>query len=150
MNTTTESTQEVIAILSRLQEACKEGQEGYAAAANAIRNTDLKKLFKTYSRQRGQFVDELRAELRRLGGTSEKSAGAGSVHKGWFTRSGSPAEDEGVVIAECERGEDRAVKAYEDALASQLPEDLQTLVKHQFLQVEESHDLIRALEKATK
>ncbi len=152
MRTVTNSTQEVVSILNQLIEVCRDGQEGYLTAANAIRNTDLKKLLKTYSRQRAQFVIELRAEVNRLGGTAEKTGSVtGAVHRGWIDiKSAATNEDEGAVIAECERGEDFAVKTYEDAIASSLPEDLQTLVKHQYIQVKESHDLIRALEKATK
>jgi uncharacterized protein (TIGR02284 family) len=155
MNTMTQSVQEVISTLNHLAEVCRDGQEGFAAAANGIKNSDLKKLFKTYSRQRGQFAEDLRSEVHRLGGALDKpdkkeSRAAGS-HKAWVTlKSLPPNEDESVVIAECQRGEAFAIKAYEEALTSGLPEELQTLVRHQYLQVEESYDLIRALEKATK
>ncbi len=145
---------DVISILNGLVETCRDGQEGYNAAANAIKNTDLKKLFKTYSRQRGQFVGELQAEVARLGGTPEKSGSiSGAVHRGWIDLKAAAAttgDPEAAVIAECERGEASAVKKYDDAMASDLPAELRTLIKHQYIQVKESYDLVRALEKATK
>ncbi len=149
----TSANGEVISILNSLIETCRDGQEGYNAAANAIKNTDLKKLFKTYSRQRGQFVGELQAEVVRLGGTPEKSGSiSGAAHRGWIDlkAAASVGDPEAAVIAECERGEASAVKKYDDAMASDLPAELRTLIKHQYIQVKESYDLVRALEKATK
>ncbi len=142
----------LISVLNSLIETCKNGQEGYNAAANAIKNSDLKKLFKTYSRQRAQFASELQAEVTRLGGAPEKSGTlTGAAHRGWMAIKGAAGgDDEAAVIAECERGDDVAVREYEDAMATSLPEELRTLIKHQYIQVKESHDLIRALEKATR
>jgi uncharacterized protein (TIGR02284 family) len=57
-------------------------------------------------------------------------------------------EDEGAVISECERGEDSAVKVYEDVLEQELPGDLRMIVEQQFSQVQEAHDRIRSLERA--
>jgi uncharacterized protein (TIGR02284 family) len=55
--------------------------------------------------------------------------------------------DEGVIIAECERGEDVAVKAYQKALATHLPNDLQAIVERQFIKIQEAHDQVRSLER---
>jgi len=55
--------------------------------------------------------------------------------------------DEAAIIAECERGEDVAVKAYEQVLASGLPVDLRALVERQLFKVKEAHDQIRSLEQ---
>jgi uncharacterized protein (TIGR02284 family) len=70
------------------------------------------------------------------------------LHRGWINiKSAVTGEDEGAVISECERGEDSAVKSYEDALKNNLPADVQMIVKRQFSQVKEAHDHFRSLEK---
>ncbi len=142
----------VISTLNNLIETCKDGQNGFQTAADGVKNSELKTLFHTYSQQRAQFAGELQSEVARLGGDPEKTGSiAASLHRGWIDiKSAVTGEDEGAVIAECERGEDSAVKNYKDALTDEnLPADLRSIVERQFTQVKEAHDRIRSLEKAT-
>ena len=141
-----------ISTLNNLIETCKDGQNGFQAAADGVKNNDLKTLFHTYSRQRAEFAGELQAEVGRLGGDAEKTGSlAASPHRGWIDiKSAVTGEDENAVISECERGEDSAVRNYEDALREQdLPADVRAIVERQFAQIKEAHDRIRSLERAT-
>jgi uncharacterized protein (TIGR02284 family) len=139
-----------ISTLNNLIETCRDGENGFRTAADGVENQELKKLFLTYSQQRAQFVTELQSEVRRLGGDPEQTGSvAATLHRGWINiKSTITGEDEGAVISECERGEDSAVKNYQDALKENLPTDLQTTIQRQYTQVKEAHDRIRALEKA--
>jgi uncharacterized protein (TIGR02284 family) len=86
----------------------------------------------------------------RLGGEpGETGSNAAVLHRGWINiKSAVTGEDEGAIISECERGEDSAVKAYEEALKNNLQGDVKMLVERQFSQVKEAHDLVRSLEKS--
>jgi uncharacterized protein (TIGR02284 family) len=141
---------EVIATLNNLVETCKDGQNGFRTAAEGIKNSELTTLFNTYSQQRAQFAAELQSEVRRLGGEPEETGStAAAVHRGWINiKSAVTGEDEAAVISECERGEDSAVEAYEEALEADLPNDVKAIVSRQLSQVKEAHDRIRSLEKA--
>ncbi|MGQ0763801.1 MAG: ferritin-like domain-containing protein [Acidobacteriota bacterium] len=141
---------EVISTLNNLIETCKDGQDGFRTAAEGVKNSELTKLFNTYSQQRAQFASELQSEVRSLGGESEQSGStAAALHRGWIDiKSAVTGADEGAVISECERGEDAAVEAYQEALEKDLPNDVKAIVSRQFSQVKEAHDRIRALEKA--
>lgn len=141
---------EVIATLNNLVEICKDGQNGFRTAAEGIKNSELTTLFNTYSQQRAQFAAELQSEVRRLGGEPEETgSAAAAVHRGWINiKSAVTGEDEAAVISECERGEDSAVEAYEEALETDLPNDVKAIVSRQFSQVKEAHDRIRSLERA--
>lgn len=141
---------EVISNLNNLVETCKDGQNGFRTAAEGVKNTTLTTLFNTYSQQRAQFAAELQNEVRRLGGDPEDSGStAAAIHRGWINiKSAVTGENEGAVISECERGEDSAVAAYEEALKSVLPADLKMIVERQYAEVKEAHDRIRSLEKA--
>ena len=141
----------VISTLNNLIETCKDGQNGFRTAADGVKNNELKTLFLTYSQQRAQFAGELQNEVRRLGGDPEKTGSvAATLHRGWINiKSAVTGEDEGAVISECERGEDAAVRNYEDALRDNLPGDVRSIIERQFSQVKEAHDRIRSLEKAS-
>jgi uncharacterized protein (TIGR02284 family) len=142
---------DVISTLNNLIETCKDGQNGFQAAADGVKNSELKTLFHTYSRQRAQFAGELQAEVRRLGGDPEQTGSvAATLHRGWINiKSAVTGEDEEAVISECERGEDSAVRNYQDAINGGLPADVSTIVERQYTQVKEAHDRIRALERAS-
>jgi uncharacterized protein (TIGR02284 family) len=141
-----------ISCLNKLIETCKDGQEGFKTAAEGITRADLKTLFNTFSQQRAQFAAELQNEVRRLGSDPEKTGSvAGSLHRGWIDlKSAVTGNDDNAVISECERGENAAVRNYEDALNDQdLPANLREIVQRQFTAVKEAHDRVRSLERAT-
>ncbi|MGH9880032.1 MAG: ferritin-like domain-containing protein, partial [Pyrinomonadaceae bacterium] len=117
---------QTIAILNKLIETCRNGQEGFLAAADRIPDGDLKDLFNSYSRQRAQFLRELREEVRRRGGELEATGKpAGAPQRGWIdTKAAAVGVGEEAVITECQRGEDAAVKSYQEAIAAQLPGEL--------------------------
>ena len=140
----------VISTLNNLIETCKDGENGFRTAADGVKNSELKTLFNTYSQQRAQFAAELQSEVRNLGGDPEETGSvAASLHRGWINiKSAVTGEDEGAVISECERGEDSAVRNYQDALTETLPANIQSIVQRQYVEVKEAHDRIRALERA--
>ncbi|MDQ1612216.1 MAG: hypothetical protein QOG00_2147 [Pyrinomonadaceae bacterium] len=143
----------VISVLNNLIETCKDGQNGFQTAAEGVTRSDFKSLFYQYSQQRAQFAGELQAEVLRLGGDPEQAGSvAATLHRGWINiKSAVTGEDENAVLAECERGEDSAVSNYKDALAdANLPADVRTIVERQYAQVQEAHDRVRNLERATE
>ena len=141
-----------ISCLNNLIETCKDGQDGFRTAAESVSRPDLKTLFNTFSQQRAQFAAELQNEVRRLGGDPEKTGSvAASLHRGWIDiKSAVTGNDDNAVVSECERGEDAAVRNYEEALNDDdLPENLRDVVRGQFAAVKEAHDRVRNLERAT-
>lgn len=140
-----------ISTLNNLIETARDGQNGFLTAAEGVRNSELKELFLTYSRQRAQFVGDLQDEVRRLGGEPvETGSISATLHRGWMNiRAAVSGEDEAAVISECERGEDAAVSTYRGALDADLPANVRALVERQYRHVREAHERIRALEKAT-
>ena len=144
------SDSEVISTLNDLIETCRDGQEGFSTAAEAVGDTELKRLFHEYSRQRARFVGDLQDEVRRLGGDAENSGSiTASLHRGWMgLRAAVTGRDDAAILAECERGEDAAVANYRAALGRDLPSNVRSLVERQFAEVKAAHDRVRSLEKA--
>jgi len=141
---------EVISILNDLVQTCKDGQEGFHNAAEKIRNSEFRRLFNIFSQQRAQFVTELQAEVHRLGGdVTDSGSVSGALHRGLTNvRSFVTRNDEASIIAECQRGEETAVNAYQEALKADLPLDVQYVVKRQYMDVKDAFDRIRILQRA--
>ena len=143
---------EIISVLNDLIETCKDGQQGFLEAAEAVGDSDLRNTFNVYSQQRARFAGELQNEVLRQGGDPAKTGHVSAkLHRGWMNlKAAITSKSEASIIAECERGEDSAVANYEEALKKHLPAALETLVLNQFRQVQEAHKRIRDLEKVRK
>lgn len=137
----------VVSALNHLIETCRDGEMGFWSAAEHIQDAGLKWMFQGVARTRGEFADELKQEVRRLGGAVEEGGSlAGSMHRRWMdVKSAVKARDDASILAETERGEHIAVKAYEHALQASLPPPAQALVARQHAAVTETHARVAAL-----
>ena len=144
---TSATNDDVISTLNNLIETCKDGQNGFQVAAEGIENSNLKSLFYEYSQQRAKFAGELQALVRELGGDPENSGStAATLHRGWINiKSIVTGKDDTAILDECERGEDVAKKAYQDASRMNLPTNVMTVIERQAQEVKEAHDRVRDL-----
>jgi uncharacterized protein (TIGR02284 family) len=138
---------DALTILDELLQTCLDGEQGFRAAADGVKDDHIRRLFSAYADQRAQFAAELRTEIERLGGRPQKSGTvAGSLHRGWMNvRAAVTRGDVGNVLAEAERGEGSAVATYEEAMRAGLPPRIHGLVQHQLDRVREAHDQVRRL-----
>ncbi len=133
--------------LNNLIEICKDGQYGFQEASEKSTNPELKRIFGDYSVQRARFAGDLRGFVISLG---EEPADSGSiasaVHRGWidlkaaFTKGGDHP-----ILTECERGEEYAMEAYQNALREDLPAHIREVVDSQYKAVLAAHSDIHAL-----
>jgi len=144
-----DSVGDIASTLNQLIQTCKDGEQGFQSAAAGVDDVNLQHLMESYSQQRSEFAAELQLEVERLAQDPAQSGHlAASLHRGWMNiKSVVGGREESAIIAECERGEDTAVKTYEEALRSALPPDLRAVVEHQFVKIKEAHDQIRSLEE---
>lgn len=141
---------DVVDVLNDLIETCRDGETGFREAGDGAQDPNLARLFRSYSAQRAQFVTELDQQVRRLGGKpAERGHAVASAHRGWMNlRQALSGRSDAAVVAEAERGEDHAVRAYEKALEADLPEDLRLVVERQYMEVREAHDHVRSLARS--
>jgi uncharacterized protein (TIGR02284 family) len=142
----------VISTLNDLIETCKDGQNGFKTAAEGVERSDLKSTFYEYAQQRSRFAGELQTLVRELGGDPENTGStSAALHRGWINiKSVVTGKDDTSILEECERGEDAAKKAYENATQMQLPSNVSSVVQQQASQVKEAHDRIRDLRNSAK
>jgi len=144
---------EIISTINSLIETLKDGQEGFKQASEAVKDTNLKSLFSEYSLQRAKFAGELQAEARQLGESEpeESSSSAGAMHRAWINiKSAVTSGDDHSILAECERGEDSAVKEYKEALDEDLSSPIRAIVSRQYSEVKSAHDRVKQLRDAAK
>ncbi len=143
------SFSDTISTLNKLIETCKDGQEGFRLAAEAITDDeDLKGFLFSSSLQRSKFAGELQNELIGLGepAPSETSTVKSALHRGWINlKTVLTGNDNHAILAECERGEDTAVADYKKAIATDLSSPLSEIVNRQFQEVLATHNTVRGL-----
>ena len=144
---------EIISTLNSLIETLKDGQEGFKQAAEAVKDPSLKSLFSEFSLQRSQFAGELQAEALQMGESEpeESSSASGAMHRAWINlKSAVTSGDDHAILAECERGEDSAVKEYKEAMEEDLSSPVSDLISRQYARVQSAHDCIKQLRDAAK
>lgn len=135
-------------VLKELILSGRDAEQGYQRAADRVKAPELVESFEGYALQRKKFVLELEERVRTLRGTPpERGTAAGALHRAWMGLSGVlEAAETHALLAECERGEDSAVKAYGAALG-EANVDVQTreIIQRHYEQVQAAHDRIRQL-----
>lgn len=129
----------------------RDGEKGFADAAEHATDPSLKSLFMQRSAQRAQMATEVESHITRLGGEPHNRSSVGAaLHRTWLNvRDALTGRDDYQVVAECERGEDVAVENYQDVLKeTELPAELRSFVEGQFTQVKASHDQIRDMKNS--
>jgi uncharacterized protein (TIGR02284 family) len=142
----TDSTH-VIATLNNLIEISKDGEEGFRTSAKNIDDDLLKSFFLRRSLEVAGSVTELQDLVYALGGKPETSSSInGALHRGWVDiKTAISSNDNLAVLNEVERGEDFALKAYEEAITQDLPPYVRDIVQKQLEGVQRNHAEVKAL-----
>ena len=112
-----------VSTLNHLAEISRDGAKGFADAAAAVQNPSLKTTLESASKRCETGARELDGEISKLGGQTDASGTtAGAMHRAWTNlKAAITGRDDKAILVECERGEDVAKAAYEEALRSNLP-----------------------------
>jgi len=137
-----------ISTLNSLIETTVDSITGYEDSAQNIDNERLREIFRQRANERQQVVEELRAEVRRLGGTPEDSGTfLGKAHQRFEDlKAAITGRDEKAIINEVERGEDYLKAKFETALdAGTLTGDSRSVVERAYQSVRAGHDQMSQL-----
>jgi len=136
---------ESLASLQLLLAACRDGREGYRAAARTVRSIELKRVLARLSDERGENIRELEQEIEKLGARGiTHGTLAGTLHRAWIglsrvLRGGS---DE-VLLREVDRGESSTLLHYEEELARESSEPMRPLIERQMMRVDAARSEVR-------
>src|SRR5215208_2491633 len=121
---------------------------GYEESAKHIDNERFSEVFRQRANERQQVVQDLRAEVRRLGGEPEEGGTfLGKTHQRFEDlKAAITGRDEEAIINEVERGEDYLKEKFEAALNSaELTGESRTVVERAYQSVRSGHDQISQL-----
>jgi uncharacterized protein (TIGR02284 family) len=121
---------------------------GYEDSAANIDNERFREIFRERASERHQIVEDLRAEVRRLGGDPEDDGSfLGKAHQRFEDlKAAITGRDERAIINEVERGEDYLKAKFEAALNDgTLSGDTRAAVERAYQSVRAGHDQISHL-----
>lgn len=124
---------------------------GYENSAKNIHDERLREVFRSRADERQKVVEELRAEVRRLGGDPEEGGSfLGKAHQRFEDlKAAITGRDEKAIINEVERGEDYLKEKWQAALQSgNLHGETHDLVERLYQSVKQGHDQISQLKHA--
>lgn len=130
---------------------CRDAEQGFRGAAQAVNAPAMKEMFEQYSAQRAQFAVELQGAVKALGFETIDPQGLGGVlYAGWINLKGLlTGHDVHAILVETERGEDWSLKTYRAALGKTLPPEMASIIERQFEEIQTAHDRIRQLRDAS-
>jgi len=139
--------QKQITTLNELIETTIDSITGYEDSAKNIDNERLREIFRERADERQQIVQELRSEVRRLGGDPEQSGTfLGKTHQRFEDlKAAITGRDEKSIINEVERGEDYLKSKWEAALNGDLTGESRSIVERCYQSVRSGHDQISQL-----
>jgi len=121
---------------------------GYEDSAKNIHDERLREVFRSRADERQKVVEELRGEVRRLGGDPEDGGSfLGKAHQRFEDlKAAITGRDEKAIINEVERGEDYLKEKWQTALQSgELKGESHNLVERSYQSVKAGHDQISSL-----
>jgi len=137
-----------ITTLNTLTATLIDSVKGYRDAAENTESGRFQELFRQMANDRNTCVEDLRAEVRRLGGEAEDDQSTmGSLHQRWLDlKAAITGRDDKAIINEVERGEDYLKGKFEAALKSEdLAGESRSVVQRAYQSAREGHDKISAL-----
>src|SRR5829696_8187155 len=140
--------QDQISTLNTLIETTIDSITGYEESAKNVDNERLRQIFRERATERQQVVQQLREEVRRLGGNPEEDGSfLGKAHQRFEDlKAAVTGRDEKAIINEVERGEDYLKDKWQAALQSgTLHGETHDLVERCYQSVRSGHDQISQL-----
>ena len=139
---------EQISTLNTLIATTIDSVTGYENSAKDIDNPRFAEIFRQRANDRQQVVEDLRAQVRRLGGEPEDSGSfMGKAHQRFEDlKAAITGQDEKAIINEVERGEDYLKEKFETALNDgNLSGETRSAVERCYQSVREGHDQMSQL-----
>lgn len=132
-----------ISTLNTLIATLIDSVSGYEDAASNSDGGRFQEMFRNRAQERNRLVDELRSEVRRLGGNPEDDGSfMGKTHQRFMDlKAAVTGRDDQSIVNEVERGEDYLKEKFETALnGDSLTAETRSTVERVYQSVRSGHD----------
>ena len=139
---------EAVGTLETLTTTLIDSINGYRDAAQNAEGSRFQELFRRMADDRSRVAEDLRSEIRRLGGNPPDDGSLlGGAHQRFLDlKAAVTGRDDKAIINEVERGEDHLKDKFETALNSaDLPAECRSVVERAYQSVREGHDRVSDL-----
>jgi uncharacterized protein (TIGR02284 family) len=146
------SNKEVEETLRSVIQSLIDGQEGFQKIGEHLKDETLRRYFAAESLKRAQFRGDLEETLHQEGvhDIKEKGTVSGTVHRTWGDIKAHLGGGDHTLLETSEAGEDAAKKAYQEALAKELPLPVKQLLDTQYAHIQKSHDYVKVARDSRK
>lgn len=134
-----------------LVETLKDGERGFASAAEKLQNSDRPEwatMLQGFSRQRADFHREIVELGHDYGADVDESGSAtAALHRGWISlKDALTGDDPSGVLGAAVTGENHAVSEFESALNKDLSPGFREVVSRQYAAVIAARDEVKSLQ----
>ncbi len=127
--------------LSTVIDLVSDGVEGLTKCAELVEDTVAQSLFRLWANERRSFLADLHNIAARFSGNDgDPGTTRATLHRTWMTVKNMVTGDDESVFESASRGERAAIDAYEDALATDLPDDVRPILQNQLDEIRSIHD----------
>ena len=154
MERATIDNEKALKALNDLIEINNDRVEGYETASKETDSTELRGLFSAWKNTSQSILNELRSEVRKLGGEPEEGTRiTGKFFRAWMDlKAALTNNNRHEILSSCEFGEDKAQETYEDVIENfgkDLPFELLEMIREQKSRLRNDHDEVKALRDAS-
>lgn len=134
-----------VSTLETLTTTLIDSVNGYRDAAADAEGHQFQQLFREMADERSRTAEELRSEIRRLGGNPpDDGSFLGKTHQRFMDLKGAiTGRDDKAIINEVERGEDHLKNKFETALNSDVDPQIRSVIERAYQSVRRGHDRVR-------
>ena len=133
------------ATINHLIETNRDAERGLRLAAAHTGDPGLKQTFIEMAGQRAAYAAELLPYAQRLGGDSAADGTrAAALHRGWIDLKATVLHNDSAIVAEVQRGDSMALRAYFEAVNGLLPPTVRDIVKRQCDELADAHVRVAA------
>ncbi|HEY4359877.1 MAG TPA: PA2169 family four-helix-bundle protein [Bryobacteraceae bacterium] len=134
----------------------RDAEQGFRGAASAARDSELREAFEQYSLLHHRCANELQEAVKAFGFEPAYPSGVGGmIYAGWIElKAALDGHDSHSILVEAERCGEWCVNGYREALATNLPVGIRSVLAGQYEAVEAAHQEVlvrrdRMAEKAS-
>ena len=138
---------QIVDTLNDLIRIVEDSHEAYRQAAESLEDEELKALFNDLAAQRGAIVQEVQRLVAEQGGAPDMGGTMmGGAHRFFLDlKANVLGHDREAILAEVQRGESECVRAYEEALAKELPLPITAVAVQHLDRIRADHDRMTLL-----